>query len=380
MAEKLVDVENIGSFFESLSDPRHERNRKHRLVDVIVIAVVGVLCGASGPTAIHRIARQRQEWLREFFPLANGIPSRDCIRRVLMHVEPAAFQTCFQQWSARAFAKPAAGVKRLIQIDGKQCRRSHDAAKDLGALHIVSAWAGEEGLALGQVACADKSNEITAIPLLLEQVSVKNALVSIDAMGCQKEIAAAIVAKKGDYVLAVKQNQPRLYDAVEELFLASYEGTIDGLKYKDFETEEEGHGRLDERSYRVVPVPAGWPLKEEWPSVKALGQAIRISRDAKGAETTEVRYSILSRRLGAKRFAESSRGHWSIESMHWVLDVTFREDDSRTRERVMGNNLSWLRRFAVSLLMKHPMKDSIKGKMTCCLLNTDILTQVLTGN
>ena len=296
-----------------------------------------------------------------------------------MHVEPAAFQTCFQQWSARAFAKPAAGVKRLIQIDGKQCRRSHDAAKELGALHIVSAWAGEEGLALGQVACADKSNEITAIPLLLEQVSVKNALVSIDAMGCQKEIAAAIVAKKGDYVLAVKQNQPRLYDAVEELFLASYEADVDGLKYKDFETQEEGHGRLDERSYRVVPVPAGWTLKEEWPSVKAFGQAIRISRDAKGAEKTEVRYYILSRRLGAKRFSESSRGHWSIESMHWVLDVTLREDDSRTRERVMGNNLSWLRRFAVSLLMKHPMKDSIKGKMTCCLLNTDILTQVLTG-
>ena len=378
MAEKLVDVENIGSYFESLSDPRHERNRKHALIDIVVIAVVGIVCGAGGPTAIHRMAVQRKEWLRGLLTLANGIPSRDCIRRVLMHVEPAAFQKCFEVWSARAFAAPSSDVQRLIAIDGKQCRRSHDASKSLGALHIVSAWAGEEGLALGQVACDDKSNEITAIPELLEQIAVKDALITIDAMGCQKEIAAAIAAKGGDFVLAVKMNQPKLYSAVEALFVESYEADIEILKYRDCETVEQGHGRIDERMYRVIPVPADWAMKADWPEVKAIGQAIRISRDAQGVETDEVRYYILRRRLGVKRFGEAVRGHWSIESMHWVLDVTFREDDSRTRERILGNNLSWLRRFAVTLLKRHPAKESLRGKMTICLMNPDFLTEVLT--
>ena len=377
MAEKLVDVENIGSYFESLSDPRDTRNRKHKLIDIIVIAVVGILCGAAGPTAIHRMAVHRREWLGDLLDLPNGLPSRDCIRRVLMHVEPAAFQKCFEAWSAGAFAAPPAGTQRLIAIDGKQCRRSHDAGKDLGALHIVSAWAGEEGLALGQVACAAKSNEITAIPELLEQIAVEDALITIDAMGCQKEIAQAIVAKGGDFVLAVKGNQPKLYDAVEELFVASYETDVELLKYRDWKTEDAGHGRADERMYRVIPVPADWAMKADWPQVKAVGQAIRISRDADGVETDEVRYYILSRRLGVKRFGEAVRGHWAIESMHWVLDVAFREDDSRTRERILGNNLSWLRRFAITLLKRHPAKESLCGKMTICLMNTAYLTEVL---
>ena len=173
MATKLVNIETIGSYFESLSDPRHTRNRKHLLVDIVVIAVCGILCGSDGPTAIHRWADNRRDWLEQFLSLANGIPSRDCIRRLLMALKPEAFQKCFQNWIADAIQTDDSGPKRLIAIDGKTCRRSHDASQQLGALHIVSAWASEEGIALGQVATEAKSNEITAIPQLLKQIELR---------------------------------------------------------------------------------------------------------------------------------------------------------------------------------------------------------------
>ena len=186
MATNLVNIETIGSYFESLSDPRHTRNRKHLLVDIVVIAVCGILCGSDGPTAIHRWADNRRDWLENFLSLPNGIPSRDCIRRLLMAPKPEAFQGRFQDWLAHVTKTDNSGPKRLIAIDGKTCRRSHDASKELGALHIVSAWASEEGIALGQVATEAKSNEITAIPELLKQIELKDSLITIDAMGCQK--------------------------------------------------------------------------------------------------------------------------------------------------------------------------------------------------
>ena len=192
MTTKLVNVESIGSYFESLSDPRHTRNRKHLLVDIVVIAVCGMVCGCDGPTAIHRWASQpRSTGCKQFLALPNGIPSRDCIRRLLMALKPEAFQKCFQDWIADAVQADDGGPARLIAIDGKTCRRSHDAAKGLGPLHIVSAWASEEGIALGQVATDEKSNEITAIPQLLKQIELTDTLITIDAMGCQKEIARA---------------------------------------------------------------------------------------------------------------------------------------------------------------------------------------------
>jgi DDE_Tnp_1-associated/Transposase DDE domain len=180
---KLVDVESIGSYFESLSDPRHTRNRKHKLVDVMVLAVCAIVCGCGGPTAMHRWARERQEWLAQYLTLSNGIPSRDCIRRLLIALKPEAFQRCFQDWIAQAIVSDATGPERLVAIDGKTCRGSHDAGKNLGPLHIVSAWASEEGIALGQVATDAKSNEITAIPKLLEQIDLSNTIVTSDAMG-----------------------------------------------------------------------------------------------------------------------------------------------------------------------------------------------------
>jgi predicted transposase YbfD/YdcC len=349
MAAPWVNVESIGSYFESLSDPRHERNRKHRLVDVVVIAVCGMVCGCDGPTAIHRWASNRLPWLGQFLALPNGIPSRDCIRRLLMALKPEAFQECFRDWVAHAIQPAEGGPGRLIALDGKNNRRSHDASRGLGPLHIVSAWASEEGIALGQVATEEKSNGITAIPRLLERIELTDALITIDAMGCQKEIARGIVAGGGDFVIAVKDNQPTLREAIEAYFVKHLERDLEDLKYRCHETSEAAHGRIDERSYFLTKVPPDFAPKKEWPWIKAIGYSLRVTRHADGRETDETRYYILSRYLSGKRFSEAVRGHWAIESMHWVLDVNFREDDSRTRERTLGNNLSWLRRFAVTL-------------------------------
>jgi len=378
MATQWVNVESIGSYFESLSDPRHTRNRKHLLVDVVVIAVCGMLCGCDGPTAIHRWAANRVDWLRHFLALRNGIPSRDCIRRLLMVLKPEAFQKCFQDWTADAIQPDDDGADRLIAIDGKACRRSHDASRGLRALHIVSAWASEQGIALGQVATEEKSNEITAIPQLLKQIDLAKALITIDAMGCQKEIARDIIEGGGDFVIAVKDNQPKLREAVETHFEKHLERGLEDLKYRHHETSDAAHGRMDERLYYLSKIPRDFAVKKQWPWIKAIGYALRITRHADGSETDEVRYYVLSRYLSAKRFGEAVRGHWGIESMHWVLDVNFREDESRTRERTLGNNLSWLRRFAVTLLKRHPIKDSLRGKMIRCMLNTEFLAEILT--
>jgi predicted transposase YbfD/YdcC len=378
MATPWVNVETIGSYFESLSDPRHTRNRKHLLIDIVVIAICGMVCGCDGPTAIHRWATQRHDWLQQFLSLPHGVPSRDCIRRLLMALQPQAFQKCFQSWIAQAVQTNDNGPARLIAIDGKTCRRSHAASQGLGPLHLVSAWASEEGIALGQVATEAKSNEITAIPQLLQQIELTNALITIDALGCQKEIARDIVAGGGDFVIAVKDNQPALREAITAYFLKHLENDLEDLAYRRHETREQGHGRLDERSYYLTKVPPDFALAKEWPSVKAIGYSVRVTQHADGRETDEVRYYILSRYLSGKRFSEAVRGHWGIESMHWVLDVTFREDDSRTRERTLGNNLSWLRRFAVTLLKRHSVKDSLRGKMARCMMNTDFLAEVLT--
>jgi len=377
---KLVDVGSIGCYFESLTDPRHTRNRKHLLVDIAVIAVCGILCGSDGPTAIHRWATLQADWLSQYLALPNGIPSRDCIRRLFLALKPEAFQQCFQAWITDAIPTDANNTTRLIAIDGKTNRRSHDRAKDLGPLHIVSAWASEEGIALGQVATDAKSNDITAIPQLLAQLCLTETLITIDAMGCQKDIVEQIVDGGGDCVIAVKDNQPTLKAAIKTYFNKHMERDLEDLRYRSHETHDEGHGRIDERCYFLTKTPRHFAPGEDWPWVKAIGYTLRLTQHADGTETDEVRYYICTRYLSGKRFAEAVRNHWGIESMHWVLDVNFREDDSRTRERSLGNNLSWLRRFAITLLKRHPAKDSLRGKMTSCMISTAFLTEVLILN
>ena len=223
-----------------------------------------------------------------------------------------------------------------------------------------------------------KSNEITAIPLLLNQIDLTDSLITIDAMGCQKEIARVIVEGRGGFVISVKDNQPKLCEAIETHFQRHLASDLEDLKYRSHETHEIGHGRIDERSYFLSKVPRDFAVKAEWPWVKAIGYSLRVTQHADGRETDETRYYVLSHYLSGKRFSEAVRGHWGIESMHWVLDVNFREDDSRTRERTLGNNLSWLRRFAVTLLKRHGIKDSLRGKMIRCLMNPVFLTEVLT--
>jgi predicted transposase YbfD/YdcC len=377
---KLVDVGSVACYFESLSDPRHTRNRKHLLVDIIVIAVAAILCGCDGPTAIHRWASHRAAWLAQYLRLPHGIPSRDCIRRLLLALKPQAFQRCFQAWIRGVLATDDPAGQRLVAIDGKTCRNSHDAKHSLGPLHIVSAWASEEGIALGQVATDAHSHEITAIPRLLEQINLVDTLITIDALGCQKDIVQQIVAGRGDFVIAVKDNQPSLKAAIASFFTEQIERDFDDLRYRTHETRDEAHGRIDERAYYLTKTPRDFLPADAWPEIRAIGYALRLTQQGEGRESCEVRYYICSRYLSGKRFAEAVRGHWGIESMHWTLDVTFREDDSRTRERTLANNLSWLRRFAVTLLKRHPLKDSLKGKMLRCGYSTDFLAEVLALN
>lgn len=364
--------------FEFLPDPRHHRNRRHLLVDVITIAVCGVIVGCEGPTSIRVWAKAKEEWLKQFLELPHGIPSRDCIRRVLTALKPEAFQECFASWIASLVGEGVTG-QPIVAIDGKTLRRSHDGKNGLGPLHLVSAWATENGLSLGQIATEEKSNEITAIPELIDRIDVKGAIVTIDAMGCQKEIAGKIIDAGGDYVLAVKDNQPKLHEAIQEVFSDQRQGDLMKMPHRQHQTTDKSHGREDERYYVLAKMPDDFPLKNQWPGLQAIGMAVRTTQRADGTTRGDVRYFISSAFLSGQRFAEAVRGHWAIEnSLHWVLDVTFDEDRSRTRKRRMADNLSWLRRFAIGLLKRHPSEHSIKGKSRMAGWSNEFLMEVLT--
>jgi predicted transposase YbfD/YdcC len=379
-------VESIIEHFQSLADPRHTKNRRHLLVDVIVLSVCGIIVGCEGPTAIERWAEAKRDWLEQILKLPNGIPSHDCIRRILLALKPEAFQKCFEKWivSCLMTASDSGPGKdtpaRQIAIDGKTLRRSHDRASGLGPLHLVSAWAADQGVSLGQVATEEKSNEIKAIPELLDQINVQDTIITIDAMGCQKDIAQKILDGRGDYVLAVKQNQPKLYEAIESFFESHWDDNDwVGGPCRRHETHEQGHGRTEDRYYYLAKIPRDTFIFSQWPGLRAIGMAIRVTQ-RNGATTEDVRYYIVSDYLSGRRFADAVRGHWRIENtLHWQLDVTFREDDSRVRHRRLTNNLAWLRRFAISLLKRHPSRHSIKGKAQIAGWNNGFLLQVLTG-
>lgn len=374
----VVSPASMVRHFESLADPRQARNRRHRLVDVIVIAVCGVIVGCEGPTSIALWAKTQRAWLATFLELPAGIPSRDCLRRILSLLKPEAFQQCFQEWVAACLTADDDDGVRHIAIDGKTLRRSHDGRSGLGPLHVVSAWASAQGLALGQLATEEKSNEITAIPALLERIDASGAIVTIDALGCQKEIARKIVDAQGDYVLAVKDNQPKLHEAIHEFFAEHLEDDLHAVKHRRCETHDQGHGRKDDRYYYLAKLPEDFPLADQWSGLAAVGMAVRVTQLGDGRESHDVRYYIASRYLSGGRFADAVRGHWSIEnSLHWVLDVVFNEDHSRARERRLADNLGWLRRFAVGLLKRHPAEHSIKNKKQMAGWSNDFLAEVL---
>jgi predicted transposase YbfD/YdcC len=374
-----IGLDEVAQHFEELEDPRSTVNRLHPLVSVVVIALMAVLAGADGPTAIAKWAALKAEFLLEVLDLPNGIPRKDVFRRVLVLIKPSAFQACFANWlqSLRATAAEATGVTQpILAVDGKTARRSHDRRKGLGALHSVSVWASEFGLSLGQVACAEKSNEITAIPEVLKLVDIKGAIITIDAMGTQKAIAETIIDREADYVLALKGNHETLHQAVIDHIEEQLDGDLENAR--EHVTIEKGHGREEMRTYLQLPAPEDLPGFAQWKELKSIGivtsQCLR-----NGKETIEVRYYISSLAVSVKKFAHAVRSHWGIEnSCHWSLDITYREDESRIQDKHMRENFAWLRRLTLSLLKQHPGRESIAMKRRSCGWSEDFMLEVLT--
>jgi predicted transposase YbfD/YdcC len=375
--EQLVANSGSASFhhhFHDLEDPRVERTRKHPLINIIFIAVCGVLSGANSIAAIHEFAVDRRSWFARFLDLTNGIPSEDTLGRVLARLHPGEFEKRLLSWIQ---AVHEVTNHRLIPIDGKTLRGSSDRTGNRPAIHMVSAWSAENQLSLGQVVVAEKSNEITAIPELLQLLDIAGALVTIDAMGCQKEIAAEIRRGEGDYVLAVKQNQPTLYAQVDAAITTALEEDAEDLD--EHQTSEKGHGREETRTYAILPAPETVDPEGQWSDLRAVGMAIAERIDTQGRHSLETRFYILSRRLSAEEFAEAVRGHWGIENrLHWQLDVSFREDECRVHRDHAPANLSVIRRFALgSLKRETSCKRGIETKRLKCAANDEYREKVL---
>ena len=375
-----ADVVSILELFKDLPDPRCSINRKHLLGEIMVICISAVLCGADGPKALGMWALSKKDWLKTVLELPCGIPSHDTLGRVLATVKPSAFQECFTKWiaqlqSARTPTDTAAA--KHIAIDGKALRRSHDKRKKLGPLFLVSAWSVECGISLGQLATEEKSNEITAIPAFLENLDVQGAVVTIDAAGCQKNIAQPIVDGGGDYVLTLKGNQGNIHKDTEAWVLEQMAKDFSEVTACQLEVTEKSHGREVTYWYTQLPVPESLRGREQWAKLTTIGVAVRHCCQ-QGKDTYDTRYYLASLPLGVKRFAQVVRGHWAIENtLHWCLDVTFREDESRLRDRVAGDNVAWLKRFAIGLLKQVKNKESIAMRRRMAGWNDAFLTQVL---
>lgn len=373
MSNRLVAVFTP---FEDLTDPRIERTRAHNLFDLVVVALCGTLAGADAWTDIERFGNERLDWLRTFLPLAEGIPSHDTFGRVFARLDPAELVACVAQW----LQDMGRDIGTHIAIDGKTLRGSGDAARQRNPLHLVSAWATEARLTLGQIAVDAKSNEITAIPLLLELLDLTGATVTIDAMGCQKEIAAQIVAGGGDYVLALKGNHEHLQQAVAAEFAAAAEADFQVPGLRRHVTVETNRGRRERREYVVMPAPRSLPGCGDWAQLTSIGMVLRLTQ-ANGTETGEISYFLLSQAPKVKAFAKVVRGHWGIESqLHWVLDVTFAEDASRIRQAQAPQTSAVLRRLAVSILSQDTtVRDTLRGKRYRACLSTEVLERMLLG-
>ena len=380
--EFRIGVDEVIAHFDKLEDPRSTINLRHPLVSVIVIAIMAVMAGASGPTSIAEWAVLKEELLLKLLLLPNGIPRKDVFRRVLMVLNPTTFQACFLAWlqSLRGKAATATGITQpVMAIDGKTLRRSHDRAHGLGALHSVTLWASEFGLTLAQVAIEEKSNEITAIPELLKLIDIKGAIITIDAMGTQTAIARQIIDGEADYVLALKGNQGSLYEAASQYVDKQMQNDFADVNVRRHTTTETSHGREETRTYVQMSVPKDLTGISRWAGLKTIGIAIVICTRS-GKETVNIRYFISSLGIGIHRFANAVRSHWGIEnSCHWCLDVTYREDESRIREKHLRENFAWLNRFTLSLLKQNGNGKSVAMNRRRCGWNDDVLVQILTG-
>ncbi len=371
MTEKTLD-----SFFNNIQDPRHH-NKRHNLIDVIFVAICAVVAGADTYEQIENFGKKRKRWLDKFLELPHGIPSHDTFGRIFEKMIPNEFQNSFMRW-IESVADITKG--QVIAIDGKTLRRSHDKSNDKKAIHMISAWASENQVVLGQLKTEEKSNEITAIPKLLKLLDISGCILTIDAMGTQKKIAKTIVDRKADYILALKENQKTLHDDVQLFFNDLEDMRKQGYMIKEETTVNDGHGRIETRK-TVVTSDIDWLQdRDGWSGLKSIGM-IESTREINGEGSNERRYYISSLDCEAKAFGNAVRNHWGIEnSVHWVLDIGFREDESRVRKGHSPENFAAIRHIALNLLRKNKsFKGSVKTKRLNAAMDLKYLEEVMFG-
>jgi predicted transposase YbfD/YdcC len=376
MKDELT-AQSIFEYFERVPDPRVKRTRKHPLTSVLVLSLLAIICGADSFVAIELYGECQEEFLKTFLDLPNGIPSHDTIGRIFSVLSPSALQEAFRAWIA-SLVEVTDG--EVVAIDGKTLRRSFRHAGDKAFVHMVSAWATENRVVLGQIKTEEKSNEITAIPRLLELLRIKGATVTIDAMGCQKEIAKQIVAGEADYMLAVKENQPTLHTDITALFnrAAKNHQLLDGLDF--CETTSKGHGRVEVRRCWTSTALDELSQRKQWSNLACV-VLVEVDRTVDGKTSTEQRYYISSKkRLRAKAALSIVRRHWGIENeLHWVLDIAFREDDCRVRAGYAAENFAVMRHITLNLLKKAACKVGIKNRRLRAALDRQFLLELLYG-
>jgi len=372
----MGESKEILVFFESFSDlpdPRRSQGQRHKLLEILFIALSAVLCGADEFTEMEEFGQSRENWLREYLELPHGIPSHDTFGRVFALLQPAAFEESFLRWVKQMVEL---NPREVVAIDGKTVRRSHDRGRE--AIHVVSAWARENRLTLGEVKVSDKSNEIRAVPQLLKLLELKNCIVTADAMNCQKEIASEVREAQADYVLSLKENHPTLHKEVERVFQSVEEERTCGVTISRTSTLDKEHGRIEERRYCQINAPDHLYGYEEWADLKSIGM-VEAEREVEGTITVEKRYYLSSLAVDAEVFSRAARGHWSIEnSCHWILDVVFGEDDSRVRAGHAAENLARLRKIANNLLQHDKsVKRGVKTKRLKAALDHSYLLKIL---
>ena len=362
------------SFFENIDDPRHH-NKLHKLIDVLVIAICAVVAGADTYEQIENFGKKRFKWLSKFLELPRGIPSHDTFGRIFERMNPQEFQNSFKRW-IESVTQQTKG--QIVAIDGKTLRRSHDKSNNKKAIHMISAWASFNQVVLGQLKTEEKSNEITAIPYLLKLLDISGCIITIDAMGTQKNIAKTIIDKGADYILAVKDNHKGLHEQAVLFFDQIEEMKQQGYCFQEDTTVDGDHGRIETRRH-VMTSDIDWLQgREKWPGITCLGM-VQSTREIQGQSSQENRYYISSLECDAAKFGAAVRSHWGIEnSVHWVLDIAFREDESRVRKGSAPENFAAIRHIALNLLRNNKsFKGSVKTKRLNAAMDTDYLEAVV---